>query len=180
MSWQLLCFLVLAFTAAWSSFRVVTSRIVPHAAMYLVLSFVAVAGLFLMLNAEFLAAAQVLVYVGAITTMLIFAIMLSNIRELKPDPSEESLPRWKRYLKKALSPTLGAIPFLVSVGFVLTMSLIYWRANWSACSEPAVPDTTVAIGQEMFTLYIVPFEVASIVLLVAMVGAIVLTRKEDK
>lgn len=180
MSWQLLCFLVLAFTAAWSSFRVVTSRIVPHAAMYLVLSFVAVAGVFLLLDADFLAAAQVLVYVGAITTMLIFAIMLSNIRELKPDPSEGSLPRWKRYLRKALSPTLGIVPFLTAVGFMAVMSLIYYRASWTVQNGPPVPDTTSAIGREMFTLYIVPFEVASIVLLVAMVGAIVLTRKEDK
>lgn len=177
MSTQTLIFLILAAITAVSAIRVVTTGLITHAALFLALGFTSVAGIFLQLNADFLAAAQVLIYVGAITTMIIFAIMLSDIREIK---AFEGKSTWERFKKQWLSRQWGVWPVLVGIVFSAVMFWLYAQSAFQV-SKDAPPDaTTSLIGQQLFSTYALPFEVASLVLLVAMIGAIILTAKEVK
>ncbi len=155
-----------------SAWKVVTCRLITHSALYLALAFVGVAGIFLLLAADFLAAVQVLVYVGAIITMIIFAIMLSNIRDIK-DTGEAG-----GWFGAFTSPQWGLLPLVVAVGFVLIMISLYGRGGWPLKASLAQP-STVAIGREMFTTYLIPFELASVILLAAMVGAIIISMREE-
>lgn len=179
MTAQMGFFIVLAAVTLWSGYMVIAARLITHAAFYMALSFVSVAGIFILLNAEFLAAAQVLIYAGAVATIIIFAIMLSNIQDIRPEGGGEPgvLHRLSLNLK---SERLGILPVTLGVTFGLAMTFLYLRAGWTSTAEPALTNTTVSIGQELFTTYAVPFEVASLLLLVAMVGAIILTIKEGK
>ncbi|MCL4424745.1 MAG: NADH-quinone oxidoreductase subunit J [Firmicutes bacterium] len=175
MNLQLLAFMILSLVTLGAAFKVITARFITHAALYLALSFVGVAGLFLLLNADFLAAVQLLVYVGAITTMLIFAVMLSQVEEIRQGAAEEGF--WRRIL----SARFGVIPLAVAAALAGVILYLYRFANWKAVPVAPDPNTTRSIGQAMFTTYLIPFEVASLVLLVAMIGAIVLTmKKEDR
>jgi len=127
--------------------------------------FLAVAGLYLLLNASFVAAAQVLVYVGAVNVLILFAIMLVNKKEdLK---SIKSL-RLRRILSGVVC--LGLLFLLVRV--VIT-------TNWDLPGPLAIGEgATERIGEHLFTDYLLPFELASVLLLMAMIGAIVLARKD--
>ena len=125
-----------------------------------------VAGLYLLLNASFVAAAQVLVYVGAVNVLIIFAIMLVNKKEdLKPIKNIVS----RRVISAAICLTL--------LGILIKVDL---SSSWSiADSNLSIGDnSTERIGEHLFSDYLLPFEVASILLLMAMIGAIVLARKE--
>src|SRR5690606_8830576 len=167
-------FLILAAVAAVSAFRVVTAPRIMHAALWMGASFIAVAGIFLVLNAEFLAAAQVLVYVGAVTTIIIFGIMLSDPGEIKGDEAassqaSESRWGWRR----------GVLPLLAAGLFAVLMIGVYLRSGWSETTPgEGLADSTRALGLEMFTDFVIPFELAAILLLVALVGAIVMATKE--
>ncbi len=181
MNAQTVIFLILAAVIVVSAIRVVTIRLITHAALFMALAFVAVAGIFLQLQADFLAAAQVLIYAGAITTMIMFAIMLSGVGDVRR--VEDRPPGLTRLLRAALaSRQFGYFPVLVAIGFAGVMYWIYGRAQWAISRElPAAP-SVVAIGQQLFDKngYVIPFEVASIVLLIAMVGAIILTAREER
>lgn len=174
MNLQLLAFLILSLVTLGAAFKVITARYITHAALYLALSFVGVAGLFLLLNADFLAAVQLLVYVGAITTMLIFAIMLSQVEEIRQGAPEVGF--WQRLV----SPRFGLVPLAVAVALAAALLQVLSTAGWKVTVTPPDPNTTRTIGQAMFTTYLIPFEVASLVLLVAMIGAIVLTMKKEE
>lgn len=166
MSGQFWTFIILAVVTLFSTYRMVSSPLITHAALFMALSFTAVAGIFLMLQAEFVAAIQVLIYAGAITTMVIFAIMLSGIGDIRAEQKAKRV--WK------------TSPFVVVVGavFAAFMLFLYSTANLPAANS-TIPQATVAdIGMSLFTTYVIPFEVASILLLIAMVGAIILTAKE--
>lgn len=179
MTVQLGFFLVLAGITLWSGYMVVAARLITHAAFYMALSFVSVAGIFILLNAEFLAAAQVLIYAGAVATIIIFAIMLSNIHDIR---TEDDCPPGiiQRLSLNLKSERLGILPVALGVLFGLAMAYLYLKAGWTTTAKPVFTNTTATIGQELFTTYAVPFEVASLLLLVAMVGAIILTIKEGK
>ena len=179
MTAQMGFFIVLAGITLWSGYMVVAARLITHAAFYMALSFVSVAGIFILLNAEFLAAAQVLIYAGAVATIIIFAIMLSNITDIR---KEEGCPPGiiRRLGLNLKSDRLGIIPVALGVAFGLAMTVLYLRAGWTTNAQPAFTNTAASIGQELFTTYALPFEVASLLLLVAMVGAIILTIKEGK
>lgn len=168
-------FLILAVVAAVSAFRVVTAPRIMHAALWMGAAFIAVAGVFLVLNAEFLAAAQVLIYVGAVTTIIIFGIMLSEPGEIKDkDNAAASQPPaasagWRR----------GVLPLLAAVVLAVVMISVYWRSGWSRMTpSELLADNTRSLGLEMFTDFVLPFELAAILLLVALVGAIVMATKE--
>lgn len=166
-SGEFIIFALLAITALVSSYQMVVTRLITHAALFMALSFTAVGGIFLLLQAEFVAAIQVLVYVGAITTMVIFAIMLSGLRDIKAEKTRTQT--WKRS---------GPVVIVVGAIFAAFMSYIYYAANLPPARPPAALATVEAIGLSLFTTYVVPFEIASVLLLIAMVGAIILTAKE--
>ncbi len=175
---------LLAFIALVAAYEVVTNRLITHAAFFLALVFVAIAGIFLMLGAEFLAVTQVLVYAGAVTVMIIFAIMMSQAGEVKIEECGRP-PFTRRLWMRLVSSQWGLLPLVFALAFALAMFGVYARASWPVRMlladrvGPATPNTSL-VGAQLFSTYAIPFEVASVVLLVALVGAIVLTGKEDK
>lgn len=168
MSGQFWCFIILAIVALASVFQMVRLPLITHAALFMALSFTAVAGIFLLMQAEFVAAIQILVYAGAITTMVIFAIMLSGLRDIKSE----------RKGKVRVWSSSNLAVFVVGLVFAVFMIYIYAGAKLPASTAEQNLATVSSIGTSLFTVYTVPFEAASILLLIAMVGAIILTAKE--
>jgi NADH-quinone oxidoreductase subunit J len=142
---------------------VVTSRNIIHAAFWLVPVFLGVAGEFLLLHAEFLAAIQVLIYAGAITVLLLFALMLTRgVAE--------------GHVRQTNELVAGAI---LGVGFFTAIIvMVITGQRWATTALTPAADGTAALGTSLLTTYLLPFEVASVLLLAAMIGAIVLSRKE--
>jgi NADH-quinone oxidoreductase subunit J len=151
---------------------VITARNTVHAVLFLVANLVCVAVLYLSLAAEFLAVIQVLVYVGGIVVLYLFVVMLVNLRgmpEAQIDPRRQS--------------RLG---FLVAAALLaeITAIVVYSAARPApvaavAAAAAAAPlGNTEQVGLLLYTKYLIPFEVASMLLLVAMIGAIMLARKE--
>ncbi len=139
----------------------VATRNVVHAALFLLVSLVSVAGIYLLLFAEFLALVQVLIYGGAIIIVLLFAIMLTRSQEY---PRISDNPQWP----------LGIVAGLAVFG-VLAASML-WRLPPE--SEPHGPGLST-LGESLFTTWALPFEVVSLVLLVALIGAIIIARTGD-
>jgi NADH-quinone oxidoreductase subunit J len=142
------------------------SRNPVTSAMFLVLTIASLAGLFVLLNAFFLAAVQVLVYAGAVMVLFLFVIMLLNLKE------EE-----RRKIK-----SFGLIAGLVSVGAILVIVVksLYATRPGANLSTPTVVGDTTTLGRLLFTQYLLPFEIVSILLLVAMVGVILLSKRDLK
>ena len=163
---QLICFSVLALIIVIGSLGVILLENIVYSAFLLGGVFMSVAGLYLLLNASFVAAAQVLVYVGAVNVLILFAIMLVNKKEF---------PKPKEYLNsRKLISTLICIT-LLSLLVRVDLSKVWNIANpESSIGEEA----TVRIGEHLFSDYLLPFEVASVLLLMAMIGAIVLARRD--
>jgi len=157
-------FIILSAVALIGALGVVVSRKLFHAAIFLVLSFVGVAGYYVLLEAEFLAAIQILVYVGAIAILIIFAIMLS--RRLMSPEFRASNEQW-----------LWALVAGVALFVILVVILV--QVNWPV-AESIVRDGTVSeLGQALVDpdQYLLVFEVASVLLLVALVGAVLIARE---
>ncbi|ROP30327.1 NADH-quinone oxidoreductase subunit J family protein [Couchioplanes caeruleus] len=154
--------LALGAVAVGSGALVVTSAQIVRAGLYLVVSLGAVAGLYLVLGAELVAWVQVLVYVGAVVVLLLFAVMLTRA---PIGPSDDlDRPAW---------PAL-----VVGGGVGLGLAALFADAfRWSIYPLPT-PGTTDRMGAEIFGTWVLPFEVLSILLLAALVGAIVLSRPD--
>jgi NADH-quinone oxidoreductase subunit J len=155
-SWFL--FIILAFFTLAGGLGVVVTRNVVHAALFLLVSLVAVAGLYLILFAEFLALVQVLIYGGAIIIVLLFAIMLTRSAEY---PRISDNKQWP----------LAAVA-AAAVGVVLGVAFLDNNIPETAPNSPAFAD----LANSLFTTWAIPFEVASLVLLVALIGAIIIAR----
>ena len=162
---QLICFVVLSATLVLGALGVVLLPNIVYSAFLLGGVFLSVAGLYLMLNASFVAAAQVLVYVGAVNVLILFAIMLVNKKE-----NLEAIPGLA--LRRVLSGAVcaGLFALLIRVAFTTPWPL--------PGPEPVGEDATIRIGEHLFTDYLLPFELASVLLLIAMIGAIVLARRD--
>jgi NADH-quinone oxidoreductase subunit J len=135
-------------------------------AMFLVLTIVSMAGLFVLLHAFFLAAVQVLVYAGAVMVLFLFVIMLLDLKE------EE-----QRKIKASVA-ALG----VAAVGMIAAVMIrtIHRSRMGFGLERAAVEGSTIALGRDLFTRFALPFEVVSLVLLVAMIGTILLSRKDLK
>lgn len=162
---QYISFLILAFLVITTALGVVLLSNIVYSAFLLGGVFLSISGIYILLNADFVAAAQILVYVGAVSVLILFAIMLVNKRE----DFAEIPGRWVRKLSTAL--VCGGIFALLSTMVLITP----WQINQSG---PFVEDTLVAIGRHFFSDYLLPFELASVLLLMAMVGAIILARRD--
>jgi NADH-quinone oxidoreductase subunit J len=166
MSVDLILFLVLALVAVATALGMLLSRNSIYSALFLVLNFATVAVFYLLLGAPFIALSQVSVYAGAIMVLFLFVIMLLGAERL-PDP--KVLP-WQRPLAAILALILVAeTTYLL---FIRKVAAGVINRPLEAFGSPQ------AIGTTLFNEYMLPFEVTSILLLVAMVGAIVLTKKE--
>lgn len=169
MDFTLIFFFVLAATAVATAAGLLLSRSAVYAALFLVLNFACVAVFYLILGAPFVAMAQVTVYAGAIMVLFLFVIMLLGVEKL---PKGDVLP-WQRPLA-----IVAAAVLLAEAGF-----LLFERARTSSLLALPGPETNTMdslreMAMVLFNQYLLPFEVTSILLLVAMVGAIVLTKRE--
>jgi len=161
-------FYVLAAILLFSAARVITARNPVQAALFLVLAFFNAAGIWLLLQAEFLAIVLVLVYVGAVMVLFLFVVMMLDINI---DKMREGF--WS-YL-----PLAGTIGALMAIEMAMILGNQYFIAAESV-SHPAGYSDAAAIGAVMYTQYLLPFELASIVLLVAIKSAIALTLREKR
>jgi NADH-quinone oxidoreductase subunit J len=147
-----------------ASLLVVLARNLVHCAIALVFAFFGIAGLFVLLDAEFLAATQVLLYVGGITILLLFAIMLTS--------------RISARGVKVMNEQVGIAALVVLAIFGL-MAFANLKGFPAVVPPLTMPDNTASIGKLLLTTYVLPFEVVSLLLLAAMVGAIILARREQ-
>jgi NADH:ubiquinone oxidoreductase subunit 6 (subunit J) len=156
-----LVFTLLATLALGSAGVVAFSKNIVHSALGLLGTFVGVAGMYITLSADFLAATQIMVYVGGTLTLILFAVMLTaRIEEMKlSNPSQG----------------LGVGVGLVTV-VLLVLGKVAATTTWNIDVQPDVP-STAKLGHALLTTYLLPFEIGSVVLLAAMIGAVVLARR---
>jgi NADH-quinone oxidoreductase subunit J len=168
MTTDFIVFSVLAIVAIATALGMLLSRNAVYSALFLVLNFGTVAIFYILLNAPFIAMSQVSVYAGAIMVLFLFVIMLLGTDIL---PATKALP-WQRPLAFVLA--------LVLAGESIYLLFIRKAASGEIPQPVETFGSPQAIGNALFGQYLLPFEVTSILLLVAMVGAIVLTQKEKK
>lgn len=156
-------FYLMAGTVVAGGLGVVLVRSTIYAALFLIASLLGVAGLYILLSVEFLALVQVLIYGGAVTVLVLFALMLTRVRDLQERLDGDQKP-------------LAAVAALALFGAFIAM---FTQTEWprDAGQLTVVPFTT--IGDSLFNQWSVPFEIASLVLLVALVGAVVIAMQEE-
>jgi NAD(P)H-quinone oxidoreductase subunit 6 len=162
---QLVSFVILGLMMIGGALGVVLLSSIVYSAFLLGAVFISMAGMYLLLNADFVAAAQILIYVGAINVLILFAIMLVN-------KQQDFAPLPNGGIRKAFTA-------LVSVGLLTLLTTMILATPWSySTSAPTGESTLVLIGEHFFSDFLLPFELASILLLIAMVGSIILARRE--
>lgn len=159
---SVVAFWSLAIVTVGSGVMVAAVRNLLHAALFLILSFVGIAGLYITLSADFIAVAQVLIYAGAISVLIVFAVFLTP--QAGRDNAETSLRL----------PALGLGAMFASIVAAVAVS-----TEWKDTADGTISDTARAIGEALLDKYVLPFEIAGALLLVAMLGAIALVREED-
>jgi NADH-quinone oxidoreductase subunit J len=146
-----------------AALRLVTAKNVVHAALYLVVTLGTVAAVFLLLAAEFVAVVQILIYVGAIVVLLLFSLMLT-----RAPIGREALDNQQRGMAAAVAViVLAGLAFLIQDAF-------------GGATLDIKPTVTARMGVELFSTFVLPFEVVSYLLLAALVGAIVLARRDQR
>ncbi|WP_026104082.1 NADH-quinone oxidoreductase subunit J [Anabaena sp. PCC 7108] len=162
---QVVSFGILAVMMIGAALGVVLFSNIVYSAFLLGGVFISMSGLYLLLNGDFVAAAQILIYVGAINVLILFAIMLVNKRQdFSPLPSAG--------LRKVVTG-------VVSIGLFILLSTMVLATPWAYTTSPVASESSIVlIGEHFFTDFLLPFELASVLLLMAMVGAIILARRE--
>ncbi len=163
MTYEEAIFYVIAAVTVAGGLGVVTARNVIHSALFLILTLISIAGIYVLLASEFLAIVQVLVYGGAVTILILFAMMLTRVRDVAGPIDGPQRP----------VAALAATVFLGTT--VLAVTQTEWRGN----TEEATVVSINEIGEALFTTWAMPFEIASLVLMVSLIGAIVLARGEE-
>ena len=163
-------FSILAIIALVSALGMLLSRNAVHSALFLVLNFTTIAVFFLILNAPFLFVTQIAIYAGAIMVLFLFVVMLLGAEQLRTS-STSAVGRWQ-------------LPLSIIMGVALLGTFVYILITGTA-ALPATVDELIAagpveIGARLYEAYVFPFEVASVLLLVAMVGVVVLRTKRGK
>jgi NADH-quinone oxidoreductase subunit J len=174
MSVEQVLFYVFAVIAVFSALYVITLKNVVHSAVALAATLLSVAGIFLTLHAEFLAGVQVIVYVGGILVLFVFVIMLISV--------EKSIIE-RQFNRQWVVALVTAVLLIAELGFVV------WRGKDSiVVAEPGQVQTSVLgvtgnsqlVGETLYGQYLLPFEIASILLLVAIVGSVALSKKKTQ
>lgn len=163
MNGELIAFFVLALFALGGAVLMLSLQKVVHMVVALAFTFLSIAGLFVLLEAEFIAFAQVLIYGGAVTIIMLFGIMLTSHKEHGET----------RRIGHKLVVGVG-----VALFFIITLYAIN-GVNWVPQQTALFKENAAKIGFELFTKYVIPFELTSVLLLVALVGAIILARHDD-
>jgi NADH-quinone oxidoreductase subunit J len=158
----IIAFYILAGTSLACALMVAFVRNLIHAVLFLALTFVGVAGVYIVLSADFVAVVQVLIYAGAVGVLMTFAIMLT--------PAADRLN----------APTMFQIPALLLALLVGGVTIfVAYDTEWAISGRDAFSTTARALGDAFLEPYVVAFEVASVLLVTAMIGAIILTREEQ-
>lgn len=167
MNLQEFCFSIFTFLSITGSLGVVFFPNLVYAAFFLGVTLVSVAGFYLLLNADFLAAAQILLYVGGINILILFAIMLvdANARVTRPD-SKKTNPFW-------------IVQGSLAVGLFLLLTKVIYITPWPSPPFIPVTNTVYFIGRHIFSDFLFPFELVSILLLIALIGVVVLAKREQ-
>ena len=163
---QLVSFGILAVMMIAAALGVVLFSNIVYSAFLLGGVFISISGIYILLNADFVAAAQILIYVGAVNVLILFAIMLVNKRE-------DFAPLRRGWIRKGATA-------VVCVGLFALLGTMVLVTPWSiSTASPAVIENTIVeIGKHFFSDFLLPFELASVLLLMAMVGAIILARRD--
>ena len=157
-------FYLIAALAVGGALGVVLARNAVYAVLFLIMALLAVAGVYILLGSEFLALVQVLIYAGAVTVLLLFALMLTRATDVADSMTGAQLP-----LAAVVSMLLGGL-------LIVTVT----TSNWPGDADGMITRVLFEdLGEALFTQWAVPFEIASLVLLVALVGAIVIAREEE-
>lgn len=158
---QLALFIIVAIFTVGGALGVVATRNVVHAALFLLLSLLGAAGAYLLLFAEFLALVQVLIYGGAVTIVVLFAVMLTRSSEYPRITDNRQWP----------------LALLMAAALAAVLGAAFWIAP-PVVAEPQAPAFT-GLAASLFTKWALPFEIASLVLLVALIGAIIIARAQN-
>ncbi|MBP2242989.1 NADH-quinone oxidoreductase subunit J [Cytobacillus eiseniae] len=164
-SGELLAFMSLALVAIAGGVLLLNLNKVVHMVIALVFTFVSIAGIFILLSAEFLASVQILIYSGAITIIMLFGIMLTR-------HSETNVPKTGRLRKLLL--------FLGILGFGFAFYIGIYNLDFGQEAADLHVNNTEQIGIALYSKYIIPFELTSVLLLATLVGAIILAKSDDK
>jgi NADH-quinone oxidoreductase subunit J len=159
-------FWFLSVVALFSALMVITSKNPVHSVLWLIATFFAISGHYILLNAQFLAIVNIIVYAGAIMVLFLFVIMLMNL-------NKETEPQKNRWLRIAGAIAGGSL-LLVLVAALKDTDIKQQEALVNEGSIGLIK----SLGKELFTTYVVPFEISSILFLSAMVGAVVIGKKE--
>lgn len=158
-----LAFWALAGITIGSALLVIVSRDQIHALFFLVLSFLGVAGLYLTLSAEFIAVVQILIYVGAIAVLMLFAIMLT------PRAARDNAETALRY------------PAVILMGLVIAATtFVALETDWATVQAGPVPESARILGESLINEFVLPFEIAAVLLTAALVGAVALAREDPE
>lgn len=163
-----MAFYILSFIAIISSVFMITRKNPVHSVLWMLLTFFSVAGIFIQLNAEFIAAIQVIVYAGAILVLYLFVVMLLN-------PKTHGFAKIPYRYGVVI---VVAILFVIQIIMAVSMVKVLGKQGNITPEKMAEIGNVKLFGAELFNTYIVPFEIASILLLVAMIGAIVIALRK--
>ena len=166
---ELALFVILAIIAVIAAAGVVLSKKAANSVLFLLLNFCTLAGLYILLNAQFIAVAQVIIYAGAVVVLFLFVVMLLS-------PGKEEGKDRKPYTK--IFAVFLAVLMLVEVGYVFFTGVLSGTSGQYTPEKIAEVGNVQAIGQVLFTDFLLPFELASVLLLVGIVGAVVLAKRE--
>lgn len=176
--WETIFFYALGVLALFTGILVISARNPVHSALALISTLISVAGLFLLLHAEFIAGVQVLVYVGGVMVLFLFVIMLVHIGREETDPS-------RIYTRYATPATIFAVvlafAFMVAVNYAKPALAPERTARPAAASSRAgISRDTEEVGTDLYRRAALPFEIASVVLLVAIIGSVLLARERKQ
>ena len=163
MTYEELIFYVVAAVTVAGALGVVLARNVVHSALFLILALLAVAGVFILLSAEFLAIVQVLIYGGAVTMLILFAMMLTRVDDAP----------------QAMDGPQQPFAALAAAAFLGISILAIVSTDWPGETERITVVPFEDFGRALFSTWALPFEIASLVLLVALIGAIIIARGEE-
>ena len=163
-------FVILAVFTVVTAVLVIVQRNPVTSAIFLILTFFSLAGIYLLLHAEFIAAVQVIVYAGAIMVLFLFVIMLLN-------PEKEKRLVARNRLMRGVGILLG-VALLLQIGLVFREVLLEGTRGRFPPEKVAALGNTQVVAQLLFTDFLLPFEITSVLLLVAIIGAIILAKRE--
>jgi len=165
MNWYDLIFYAFALLIVVSAVGVVFSRSILYAAFSLMFAFFGVAAVYVLLAADFIAVTQILLYVGGILVLIVFGVMLTS----------------RAFDVEVKRGALQVVPAVVVVGAIAGSLIgIFTTTNWPTAVAPPYEETARPIGALLMTQFVLPFELASVLLLVALIGAVIIARREKK